>query len=199
MALTWGLGLGSLVGLIGRAFGQTPVEAEKPKPDDPKPGFSFGTVDLGEVFKRYEKVKVQGDEFKADVAARQKELLKLTTKAQQEADRMATLPEGSEAHKRAEAAINAFKEEYEKGRTRSEEEFTRREARMLVQLYKEIQKAIGAIARQKNLDFVFRVPDLKDSEVDLKEAMALLQQPVLYANTSHDLTGEVVSRLNRGS
>jgi Skp family chaperone for outer membrane proteins len=207
--LTLGLLASGLAGLVGRAFGQQGRDdtPSAPAPDataaNPASALLIGTVRMGAIFKGYQKVAKMSEAFKGDVMARKRELTRIMERAQREADTMAGLTPGTAAHGDCQARIAKLKAEHEELRKKSEAEFTRQEAEMLLTLYKEIQWAIGVIAQQRGLTLVFRHEDEPidpkiSAESDPTKAMSAIERWVVFASPKLDITREVVTKLNRG-
>src|SRR5439155_3413285 len=107
----------------------------------------IGSVDMAVVFKGYDKVKVNSEEFKAAVMAKKNELMKFMAEAQQESEMLAKLTPGTVDFKKHEDRITQLKAQHEASREQYEREFTLREAEMLATLYKEIQAMVGRVAQ----------------------------------------------------
>src|SRR5262249_51007370 len=165
------------------------------KPAAPTPP-TFGTIDMGEVFKGYDKVKVNADEFKAAVLARQKDLMGVMTQMKAESDELGKLRPGSEDYKKREAKITELKAKGEAGRETAEREFALREAEMMATLYKEIQTMVARVAQHRGMTYVLRVSNDPVVGSDPNSAMRAIERSVVYADQKNDITKDVITYLN---
>jgi outer membrane protein len=166
------------------------------KPQPPVP-VTVGCVDMSAVFKGYDKVKVNSEEFKAAVLAKKNELMKFMADAQQESETLAKLTPGSVDFKKHEDRISELKAKHEASREQYEREFTLREAEMLATLYKEIQSMVGRIAQFKGFNYVVRVSNDPITGSNPNSAMMAIERTIVYADPRNDITNDVIFHLNR--
>jgi outer membrane protein len=202
-----GIGTLGLAVLIGPALGQqaqdravqkatTQATAPGTKPQPPVP-VTVGCVDMSAVFKGYDKVKVNSEEFKAAVLAKKGELMKCMAEAQQESETLAKLTPGSVDFKKHEDRISELKAKHEASREQYEREFTLREAEMLGTLYKEIQSMVSRVAQFKGFNYVVRVSNDPVTGSNPNSVMMAIERPIVYADPRNDITSEVIFHLNR--
>jgi outer membrane protein len=202
-----GIGTLGLAVLIGPALGQQPqdsavrkatTQATAPgtKPAPPVP-VTVGCVDMSAVFKSYDKVKVNSEEFKAAVLAKKNELMKFMAEAQQESETLAKLTPGSVDFKKHEDRISELKAKHEASREQYEREFTLREAEMLGTLYKEIQSMVSRIAQFRGFNYVVRVSNDPVTGSNPNSVMMAIERPIVFADPRNDITSEVIFHLNR--
>jgi outer membrane protein len=189
--------------LVGPSLAQPPqdaavrkaaTQATAPKPPAPA---TIGCVDMGAVFKGYDKVKVTGDEFKGAVLSKQNELVKLQSEAQQEQDTLAKLTPGSIDHKKHEDRISELKAKYEASREQYQREFALREAETLATLYKEIQSMVGRIAQFRGMTYVVRVSNDPVNGSNPNSPLMAIERTIVYADPRNDITNDVIFNLNR--
>jgi outer membrane protein len=164
-------------------------------PAPPTPA-TFGTIDMSEVFKNYDKVKVTGEEFRAAVMARRNDLMKLMTEMQHESEELAKMTPNSLDYKKREDHITQLKAQSEAGREQAEREFNLKEAEMLATLYKEIQSMVARVAKWKKMTYVLRVSNEPVTGSDPNSAMRAIERTVVYADSANDITKEVIHYLN---
>jgi outer membrane protein len=157
---------------------------------------TFGSIDMTAVFKGYDKVKVSGDEFKAAVMAKKKDLMGIMQEMQQESELLAKLAPGSVDYKKHEDKITQLKAQNEAGREQAEREFALREAEMLATLYKEIQAMVARVAKWRGMTYVLRVSNDPVTGSDPNSAMRAIERSVVYAEPTNDITNQVVQFLN---
>lgn len=207
------LGVGLLVLATPRAFAQTQAPAQDagvrkaatpaastatPTPEVPKPVSPvFGTVDIETVFKGYDKVKTQQEEFKAAAMAKQNELVKIQAEGQDEAGKLQKLTPGSVDAKKHEDRITQLKAQLEAAREQAQRDFALRESEMLATLYKEVQDMVRRIAVYRGMTYVVQVSNEPVSGSNPNSVMAAMAKTVVYADPRNDITKDVVFNLNR--
>ncbi len=157
----------------------------------------IGTVDLEAVFKGYEKVKAQGEEFEAAAMAKKKDLMKIQTEMAQEAEMLGKLAPGSDDFKKRENHITELKARMEAGREQAEREFSAREAESMATLYKEIQVMVQKIAEQRRYNYVVRVSNQPITGSNPNSVMAAMSNTMVYSDPRNDITADVVFNLNK--
>ncbi|MDR3622887.1 MAG: OmpH family outer membrane protein [Paludisphaera borealis] len=157
----------------------------------------IGTVDLEAVFKGYEKVKAQAEEFNAAAMAKKKDLMKIQGEMAQEAEMLQKLNPGSDDFKKRENHITELKAKMEAGRESAEREFSSREAESMATLYKEIQVMVQKIAEQRRMNYVVRVSNQPISGSNPNSVMAAMSNTMIYADPRNDITNDVVHNLNK--
>ena len=201
-----GFALASAGALGSRAWSQAPDAAVRktttqsgasPKP---KPAALvapvIGTVDIDGVFKAYDKVKAQQEEFKAAALAKHNELLKLQTEGADEASKLQKLTPGGVDAKKAEDRMTQIKALLEAGREQAQRDFASRESEMLATLYKEVQAMVARIAEFKGMTYVIQVSNEPISGSNPNSVMAAMSKTVVYADLRNDITKDVAFNLN---
>ncbi|MDR3633726.1 MAG: OmpH family outer membrane protein [Isosphaeraceae bacterium] len=189
------LGLGVIGAglLVGPSLGQQEKSA---KPAAPAPPV-VGTVDVGAVLKGYEKVKVLSEEFKAAALAKQNELMKISSEAQQEAEMLQKMTPGSPDFKKHEDKITTLKAQMEAGREQAQRDFSLRESEMMATLYKEIQEWVAAIAKHRGMTYILKVSNDPIAANNPNAVFAAIEKSVVYADPRNDITRDVLFNMNR--
>ena len=151
--LAIGLGIVGLSFLVGPTLAQQDGAVRKAAnpnggaaaPAAPIPPM-IGTVDMDAVFKGYEKFKATSKEFQTAVLARQNELMKIKSEAEEEAQMLSKLTPGTADFKKHEDRVTELKARFAAGREQAQREFQARESENLATIYKEVQLMVTAIA-----------------------------------------------------
>ncbi|MCA1685965.1 MAG: OmpH family outer membrane protein [Planctomycetia bacterium] len=202
-----GIGLVGLGLMTGPASGQqaqdgtvrraaTQAAAPAPANQAPVPTV-IGTVDIEAVFKSYDKVKTQQEEFKAAAMAKHNELMKFQTEGQEEAQKLSKLTPSSLDAKKAEDRITQLKAQLEAGREQAQRDFALRESEMLATLYKEVQEMVALIAKHKKMTYIVQVSNEPVAGSNPNSVMAAMAKTVVYADDRNDITKDVVFNLNK--
>lgn len=157
---------------------------------------TFGWIDMGAVFKGYDKVKVVSEEFRSSVMNKRNEIMKYASEMQQESEMLAKLTPGSVDFKTHESRITQLKAKGEAEREQAERDFSLREAEMLATVYKEIQGMVNRVAKYRGLTYVLRVSNDPITGSDPRSAMTAVERTVVYADPSQDITKLVIATLN---
>ena len=179
---------------VRKTTSQPSATAPAPKPIVPA---TFGSVDMGAVFKGYDKVKASSEEFRAAVMARKNDLMKLQAEGQQEAEKLSKMSPGSVDAKKIEDKMSQLKAQMEAGRESAEREFAMREAEMLATIYKEVQAMVARVAQHRGITYVLRVSNDPVTSANPNSAMMAVKRTVVVADPRNDVTEEVVMYLNR--
>jgi Skp family chaperone for outer membrane proteins len=203
--LAIGLGLTGLAFLVGPSLGQGPAQDStirktanpEAKTNPPAPVAPFiGTIDLELVFKNYEKVKVSQKEFNAALTARKNELMQIMSQAQEEAQIMAKLTNGTEDYRKRENKVTELKARHEAMREQAQREFDLRTAESMATFYKEIQAMVTRVAHWRKLTYIFKVSSQQPVGTDPNSVMAAVSNTVMYFDKRNDITADVIHNLN---
>jgi len=165
------------------------------KPAAPVPA-TFGTVDIEAVFKAYDKVKTQQEEFKAAALAKHNELAKIQAEAQEELGKLQKLTPNTADAKKIEDRVTELKAKLDAGREQAQRDFAVRESEMLATLYKEVQDMVAAIAKHYGYTYIVQVSNEPISGSNPNSVMAAMAKTVVYADSRNDITKLVVHHLN---
>jgi outer membrane protein len=203
-----GLGVFGIGCLVGPSLGQRTAQgqgqdaevrksANTTPPAAPKPvALAFATVDIEKVFQKYDKLKVQQEEFSAAALKKRQELMKMQAEGQDEAAKLAKMvPNSVDAHK-IEEHLTQLKAQIEATREQAQRDFSLRETEMMAQTYKEVQAMVAALAQHKGLTYVLKVSSAPIAATNPDAMYAELSKTVLYADPRSDLTEDVIYQLN---
>lgn len=183
-------------GTQGASAGSATAARSTQRPPAPVPAV-FGTVDIEKIFKEYNKVKAQQEEFKAAAMAKHAELQKLQAEGAEEASKLQKMTPGSVDAKKIEDRITALKAQLEAGREQAQRDFALRESEMLATLYKEIQDMVARMAQYRGMTYVVQVSNEPVSGSNPNSVMAAMAKTMVYADPRNDITKDVTANLNR--
>jgi Skp family chaperone for outer membrane proteins len=203
--LAIGLSLAGLAYLVAPTLGQGQQQdasvrkAASPSPNSPPTPLTpvIGTVDIEQVFKSYDKVKVSNKEYSAALLARKNELMRIMAEAQEEAQMLSKLAPGTDDYKKHENRVTELKARHEAGREQAEREFAQRQAEAMATLYREIQEMVAKIAQWRKMNYVVKVSSQPITGSDPNSVMAAISATLVYADTRNDITKDVIFNLNR--
>ncbi len=199
----WALGLGfaGLAITVGPTLGQQQDPGVRKTAASAAPAKAalpavIGSVDLDAVFKGYDKVKADSEEFKTSAQVKKGELMKLQAEAQQEQELLAKMAPGSPDAKKHEDRITALKAQHQAGMESAEREFAQKEAQALATLYQEIQVMVSRVARARGMTYVVKVSNEPITGANPNSVMAAMSKTVVYADPGSDVTRDVIIHLN---
>ncbi len=194
-----GLTLLSAVMLVARTSGQDNAVQKTSGQTAGRSSISpavIGCVDMEAVFKGYKKVEFLKDEIEVEAKAKQAELTKLMSDAQQVAKEMESLQPGSEDFKKHDAKMSEYRIRLDSEREQAQKEFAAKEAEALATIYKEIEAVVKQVAVYNHMTYVVRVSNEPVSGSDPNSVMAAMSRAVVYSDPSSDITEIVVRSLN---
>ena len=171
------------------------VQLNVRKSDMPK----AGAVSIRKIFRDCKRSAKYRQESNAERQKIDGELTKLDSEIKAQQAGLQTLKNGSENY------MAQVREVLEKqGSLKAMEQFYKqqialREQRITEEIYKDILRITGAVAKQKGLDLVFEIsaPELPaSSPTELELSMGM--HKLLYSNGCIDITGEVMTILDSG-
>jgi outer membrane protein len=202
-AVACGVGVTLLMSavLVARSSGQDPAVRQTSTSSQTagRPQMSpavIGSIDMEAVFKGYKKVEFLKDEIEVAAKAKQAQLTKLMSEAQQVAKEMESLQPGSEDFKAHDAKLTEYRVQLDTAREQAQKEFAEREAKALATIYKEIEQVVKRVAVYNKMSYVVRVSNEPISGTDPNSVMAAMSRAVVYSDPSTDITVTVVQLLN---
>ena len=206
-ALAVGLGCVGVAGLVGQSVGQQQdgkvrqVASAAPNPGTAPapaamPAVSIGTINVEEVFKSYDKVKVQGETLNAEAMLRFNSLNKLAEEGKQAQKELERFAPGSPDAKKIENRMVELKAQIEAGKSNAQREFAQKETETMTGIYNEIAEMAAGVARQRGMTFIVKYNEGKIQGSDPDSAMAQMSKTIVYADPRVDVTAETIKFLN---
>lgn len=208
--LAIGLGLAGVIYLGAQTQGQqTPKGDQRVQPANgttasvsPGGGLApatptiVGTIDLDQVFKSYDKVKVAMKELRSAMQVRKGELMKLDDQGRQEIEMMQKFQPGSTDYRKHEDRATELKAKIEALKEQAEREITLRNAETMATLYREVQLYAGWVARKRGITHVITASNTPPAGSDPNTVLAAINRPLVYADPRNDITNDVIYHLN---
>jgi Skp family chaperone for outer membrane proteins len=175
---------------------------EEPRPAEPKQsgaGPKIAVVSIRKIFQDCKRSVSYREEANAEQNEIITELEKLSKEIETERAGLKTLKEDSSDY------MARAKELFEKqARYQARQEFYKQQMELkdklwTKELYQDILRIAGVIAKEKGLDLVFREDEIDFSEANASElGLAMTTQKLLYSGGCVDITNEVKARLDAG-
>jgi Skp family chaperone for outer membrane proteins len=206
-ALAIGLGLVGVAGLVAPSHGQQPADggvrqaastntASAQPVAKPAAPAVIGTIDIQQVAKNYDKVKVGLENIEAYAMARSKDLMSINSDATAEVEKLKHLAPGSTDQHKVENRIAELKGKMDSTKAQAQMDLARKEAEIYAMTYNEIHQMAQAVAKQRGMNLVIQASATAPSASDPNSIQMAMMRAVVVADPSLDLTRDVTYWLN---
>jgi Skp family chaperone for outer membrane proteins len=186
------------------AFAQVPVKpiaapATAPVARPASPAVHCAVVDVGYIFKNHARFKAAMEKMKDEVMAAENAL-------KAERDRINVLMEqlknfnvGTPEHRKLEAEVAKAQGDFNVNAQLQKKDFMDREAKVYLQVYNEIERAVSQFARDNGIAVVHRFDGDPVDSSDRNRILGSITKPIVYFDPQIDITPQVLKMLNGAS
>lgn len=160
------------------------------------PANNVAVIDVGYVFKNHTRFKGAMDKMKDEVMAAENGL-------KAERDRINGLMEqikgfnvGTPEYKKLEAEVAKAQGDFNVNAQLQKKDFMEREAKVYLQVYSEIEKAVEQFAREHRIAVVHRFDGEPVDNSDRNQILRGITKPIVYLEPGIDITPDVLKMLN---
>ena len=160
------------------------------------PANAVAVIDVGYIFKNHARFKAAMDKMKDEVMAAENGL-------KSERDRINGLMEqikgfnvGTPEYKKLEAEIAKAQGDFNVNAQLQKKDFMDREAKVYLQVYTEIEKAVEQFAREHRIAVVHRFDGEPVDNSDRNQILRGITKPIVYLEPGIDITPDVLKMLN---
>ncbi len=183
------------------AFAQVPgqipaAQAPAAQAHSAGPATAVAVIDVGYVFKNHARFKAAMDKMKDEVMAAENGL-------KSERDRINGLMEqikgfnvGTPEYKKLEAEIAKAQGDFNVNAQLQKKDFMDREAKVYLQVYTEIEKAVEQFAREHRIAVVHRFDGEPVDNSDRSQILRGITKPIVYLEPGIDITPDIIKMLN---
>jgi Skp family chaperone for outer membrane proteins len=183
------------------AFAQVPgqmpaAQAPAAQAHSSGPATAVAVIDVGYVFKNHARFKSAMDKMKDEVMAAENGL-------KSERDRINGLMEqikgfnvGTPEYKKLEAEIAKAQGDFNVNAQLQKKDFMDREAKVYLQVYTEIEKAVEQFAREHRIAVVHRFDGEPVDNSDRNQILRGITKPIVYLEPGIDITPDILKMLN---
>jgi len=178
------------------AFGQAPGQAAPAAGASASPATHVAVIDVGYVFKNHARFKAAMDKMKDEVMAAENGL-------KAERDRINGLMEqikgfnvGTPEYKKLEAEIAKAQGDFNVNAQLQKKDFMEREAKVYLQVYTEVEKAVEQFAREHRIAVVHRFDGEPVDNSDRNQILRGITKPIVYLEPGIDITPDILKMLN---
>ncbi len=188
---------------VAAAFGQTAIHAQAQPPAAapaaPRaagPAAHVAVIDVGYIFKNHARFKQAMDKMKDEVMQAENAL-------KAERDRINGLMEqlkgfnvGTPEYKKLEAEVAKAQGDFSVNAQLQKKDFMDREAKVYLQVYNEIERAVSQFARDNGIAVVHRFDGDPVDSADRNRILGSITKPIVYYDPQIDVTPDVLKMLN---
>jgi Skp family chaperone for outer membrane proteins len=183
------------------AFAQVPgqipaAQAPAAQAHSAGPATAVAVIDVGYIFKNHAGFKAAMDRMKDEVMAAENGL-------KSERDRINGLMEqikgfnvGTPEYKKLEAEIAKAQGDFNVNAQLQKKDFMDREAKVYLQVYSQIEKAVEQFAREHRIAVVHRFDGEPVDNSDRNQILRGITKPIVYLEPGIDITPDVLKMLN---
>ena len=181
------------------AFAQAPVGVPQGQPQQVRPASPsshVAVIDVGYIFKNHARFKAAMDKMKDEVMAAENGL-------KAERDRINGLMEqikgfnvGTPEYKKLEAEIAKAQGDFNVNAQLQKKDFMDREAKVYLQVYTEVEKAVEQFAREHRIAIVHRFDGEPVDNSDRNQILRGITKPIVYLEPGIDITPDILKMLN---
>jgi Skp family chaperone for outer membrane proteins len=153
-------------------------------------------VDVGYIFKNHNRFKVAMDKMKDEVMAAENTLKTERDRITGMMEQIKSYGVGTPDYKKLEAEIAKAQGDFNVTAQLQKKDFMDREAKVYLQVYTEVEKAVEAFARQHGIAIVHRVDGDPIDGSDRNQILRGITKPIVYLEPGIDITGDVLKMLN---
>lgn len=175
------------------------AEAQQPRQpaDANAERYGIGVIDVAYIFKHHGRFNAMMEQMKQQVEQADKALQDERRRIGQLSEQLKQYEAGSPDYKRLEEDIAKKKAEFSLKANKQRKDFMEQEAKIYYQTYLELNDAVKYYAQRKKLGLVLKFNGEPIDPNKREDVLRGINKPVVYQN-GIDITGEVLSSLNRG-
>jgi Skp family chaperone for outer membrane proteins len=189
------------------AFGQAPPAYPPAAASRPAAAASSGRskvaiMNINKVIKNYNRANQLGQNVANNAKVYAEQLNALRAKATAEQNKMQNAKTEQERAASEKVLTNLQREAQDKN-AEAEKEIRKQQAQVLVQIYKDVESVVAALAASNDLDMVLSYPDAPSETEASSEATIIRKMqapalmPIFYNRNALDITDAVVQTLNK--
>jgi Skp family chaperone for outer membrane proteins len=187
------------------AFGQAAVQAQVPgqvpgqaaaAARPATPASHVAVIDVGYIFKNHARFKQAMDKMKDEVLAAENAL-------KAERDRINGLMEqlkgfnvGTPEYKKLEAEVAKAQGDFSVNAQLQKKDFMDREAKVYLQVYNEVERAVSQFARDNGIAVVHRFDGDPVNATSREQILGSIMKPIVYYDPQIDITPDILRMLN---
>jgi len=160
------------------------------------PANHVAVIDVGYVFKNHARFKVAMDKMKDEVMAAENGLKSERDRINSVMEQIKGFNVGTPEYKKLESEIAKAQGDFNVNAQLQKKDFMEREAKVYLQVYTEIEKAVEQFAREHRIAIVHRFDGEPVETGDRNQILRGITKPIVYLEPGIDITPDILKMLN---
>ncbi|MFM7109386.1 MAG: OmpH family outer membrane protein [Planctomycetaceae bacterium] len=160
------------------------------------PAAHTAVIDIGYIFKNHARFKAAMDKMKDEVLAAENALKGERDRINNLMEQLKGLNVGTPDYKKLEAEVAKAQGDFNVNAQLQKKDFMDREAKVYMQVYAEIEQAVGQFARQHGIAVVHRFDGDPVDGTDRNRILGNITRPIVYHDPQIDITSDILRMLN---
>jgi Skp family chaperone for outer membrane proteins len=182
-----------------QAPGQPPVRPMAPQAVSASPATHVAVIDVGYIFKNHARFKAAMDKMKDEVMAAENSLKAERDRVNQMMEQLKVLNVGTPEYRKLEGEVAKAQGDFNVNAQLQKKDFMDREAKVYLQVYNEIERAVSQFARDNKIAVVHRFDGEPIDESDRNRILGGITKPIVYYDPQIDITPDILRMLNGGA
>jgi Skp family chaperone for outer membrane proteins len=175
--------------------GQVPLQPQQQvRPTAPMS--HVAVIDVGYIFKNHARFKAKMDKMKDEVMAAENSLKAERDRINGLMEQLKGFNPGTAEFKKLEAEIAKGQGDFNVTAQLQKKDFMDREAKVYLEVYTEIEKAVAQFARQHGIAVVFRFDGDPIDGADRNQILRGITKPIVHYEAGNDITPDILTMLN---
>jgi Skp family chaperone for outer membrane proteins len=153
-------------------------------------------VDLSHIFQKYAGFTEMEADLKTAVTVAEAEIGKLREDVKKKLADLKLAQKGTPQYQQFQDDITKLQVEINTRVTNGRKDFADQEAKIIYSVYKQVQDEVALFCRRNGVRVALQYKSKSLNEDDFTQVLTKIQQPVLYAEPSVDITNYVLEQLN---
>ncbi len=172
------------------------VPAAAPVARQATPAGHVAVIDVGYVFKNHARFKAAMDKMKDEVLAAENALKGERDRINGVMEQLKGFNVGTPEYKKLEAEVAKAQGDFNVNAQLQKKDFMDREAKVYLQVYTEIERAVSQFARDNGIAVVHRFDGETVDSGDRNRILGSITKPIVYYDPQIDITPDVLRMLN---
>ena len=173
-----------------------PAPAAAPAARAATPASHSAVIDVGYIFKNHARFKQAMDKMKDEVMQAENALKAERDRINNQMETLKGFNVGTPEYKKLEAEVAKAQGDFSVTAKLQQKEFMDREAKVYLQVYNEIERAVSQFARDNGIAVVHRFDGDPVDSADRNRILGSITKPIVYYDPQIDITPDVLRMLN---
>ncbi len=178
------------------AQGQVPVAPVRAAAAAATPATHVAVIDVGYIFKNHARFKAEMDKMKDQVLAAENQLKAERDRINGLMEKLKGFNPGTPEYRQLEGEVAKAQGDFSVNAQLQKKDFMDREAKVYLQVYNEIERAVSQFARENGIAIVHRFDGDPVDSTDRNRILGSITKPIVYYDPQYDITPDILKMLN---